>query len=141
VARTDRDIGIARGEKDLSVEEMTDLLPTHYDLKDPEIVKLLDWWAEEALNQGWMNREQTDRYVQLLHGQEEPREHLTTEELITLVVSLKSPAQRTSSGWMLALNEFLGFAELTHPTAATRKHAIDYRTHLLEHRMASSAET
>lgn len=141
VARTDRDIAVARGERDLSVEELTDSLPTLYDLQDQEMVELLDAGADEALAQGWMNREQAGRYLRVLHGEEAPKEHLTAEELVELATSLKSPAQRTRNAWKQALNGFLAFSGVLHPTAATRQQAIDYRGHLLEHRMPSSAKT
>jgi hypothetical protein len=42
VARTDRDIAVARGQLVLSPEELIDALPKAYDLKDPEIVALLE---------------------------------------------------------------------------------------------------
>ena len=141
VARTDRDIAVARGQLVLSPEEVIDSLPTGSDLTDPEIVESLEEGARVALVEGWMTREQADRYLRVLHGAEEPRLLLTAEELIQKAKTLKSPAERTVAGWRKALSDFLGFAGVGHPTAATRENAVAYRSHLLERVRPNTAKT
>ena len=141
VARTDRDIAVARGQLVLSPEEVIDSLPTGSDLTDPEIVESLEEGARVALVEGWMTREQTDRYLRVLYGAEEPRRLLTAEELIQKAKTLKSPAERTLAGWRKALSDFLGFAGVGHPTAATRENAVAYRSHLLERVRPNTAKT
>jgi len=141
VARTDRDIAVARGQLVLSPEELIDALPKAYDLKDPEIVAMLEEGADVAVEERWMTAEQRQRYLRVLVGEEEPRSHLTAEELIQKAKTLKSPAERTVTGWRKAMSDFLGFAGVGHPTAATREHAVAYRSHLLERVKPNTAKT
>jgi integrase len=130
-ARTDRDIAIARGEQALGPEELTDALPKTYVLADQALVAALDEGASVDVEEDWITQVQTERYRRVLHGQEPPREPLTGEEFVELASQLKSPAERTRRAWRSALEDFLSFAEVRHPTAATREQAINYRTHIL----------
>ena len=118
VARTDRDIAVARG----------DLL-------------LIEEGADVAAGERWLTAEQRQRHLRVLVGEEESRSHLTAEELIQKAKTLKSPAERTVSGWTKALSDFLGFSGVGHPTAATREHAVAYRSHLLERVQPNTAKT
>jgi hypothetical protein len=53
VARTDRDIAVARGQLVLSPEELIDVLPKTHDLNDPEMVAMLKEGADVAAEEGW----------------------------------------------------------------------------------------
>ena len=141
VARTDRDIAVARGQLALSPEEIIDALPKTYDLGDPEMVTLLAEGADVAVEEKWLTHKQGLRYRRVLHGEEEPGQQLTSEELLQKAQSLKSPADRTVAAWRRALSDFLSFAQVGHPTAATRDHAIGYRTHLLDRVKPNTAKT
>lgn len=141
VARTDHEIKLARGCLTLGPDEITDTLSQTYDLSDPALVRAFDEGASVALDEGLMDRQQADRYLRVLYGVEPPQEHWTAETLIQHAVDLKSPADRTVAGWRRALADFLAFAEVSHPTAATREHAVGYRSHLLERVKPNTAKT
>ena len=64
-------------------------------------------------------------------GQEQPREHLSKEELIQQAKSLKSPAALMEMSWKSALDDFLAHAAVAYPTSATRQYAVPYRSWLL----------
>lgn len=140
-ARTDHEIRLARGELNLSPDELTDALPKAYDLNAPEIVAALEEGASVALDEGWMTSKQVDRYLRVLHGAEPTNDHLTAHELIQRAIDLKRPAARTVRGWEDALGDFLRFSEITHPTACSRENAVQYRTELLRRMKASTVKT
>jgi len=140
-ARTDHEIRLARGELNLSPDELTDALPKAYYLNDPEIVAALEEGASVALDEGWMTSKQVDRYLRVLHGAEPTNDHLTAHELIQRAIDLKRPAARTVRGWEDALGDFLRFSEITHPTACSRENAVQYRTELLLRMKASTVKT
>ena len=141
VARTDRDIAVARGQLVLSPEELIDALLKTHDLKDPEMVALLKEGADVATEEGWLTTEQRQRYLRVLVGEEDPRPQLTAEELFQAARILKGSADRTVAGWRKAMSDFLSFAGVAHPTAATREHAVAYRSHLLQRVKSSTAKT
>jgi len=117
--------------RDLQGDELTDALPRLFDLRDREMVAALDRGADEAQDSGWLTGPQADRYRRVLHGVEQPREHLTADGLIAMAAALKSPASQTVQAWRSVLASFLDHAQLVHPTAATREHALAFRAHLL----------
>jgi len=90
------------------------------------MVALLEAGADVAVGEKCMSAEQRQRTLRFLVGEEEPRPHLTAEELIQKAKTLKRPAKSTVAGWSKALSDFLGFAGVGHPTAATREHAVAY---------------
>jgi len=141
VARTDREIALARGELSLSAEEQIDLVPEQFELRDPEVLDLLEEGASAAVLEQLLTPQQEERYLRVLRGQEAPRKHMSADELIKKAIDLKSPAQRTIECWQAAMKDFLSFAAVVYPTAATRKQAIAYRSHLLEKLQPSTAKT
>jgi integrase len=141
VARTDLEIKIARGEINLSKDEQIDAIPKNFDLGDKDLTAALLTGLEQEEEEGTLSAGQVTRARRIVAGNEKPREHITADELIALATTLKSPAERTRHGWQLALRDFLKFAEVTYPSAATRQHAVDYRTYLLERLAASTAKT
>lgn len=141
VERTDLEIRQARGELNRTPDELIDALPKEFDLSDQELFAALEEGAYVALEEGCLTKQQGDRYLRVLHGQEAPQRHLTTLDLIELASNLKNPSRRTKDGWEDALRDFLRFAGVAHPTAATRQQAVDYRTHLLSRLMASTVKT
>lgn len=141
VARTDLEIRQARGELNRSPDEIIDALPKEFDLSDPELFEALEEGAHVGVEEGWLTKQQGDRYLRVLYGQEEPEQHLTSFDLITYAANLKKPARRTKECWEDALRDFLRFAGVAHPTAATKQHAVDYRTQLLERLSSSTVKT
>ena len=141
VARTDQEIALARGELRLSADELIDRVPKEYDLRDPEVRELLEEGASAAVELELLTPQQEARYLRVLRGEEAPRAHLSADELIKKAIDLKSPAQRTIECWQAAMKDFLSFASVVHPTAATRQQAIAYRSHLLEKLQPSTAKT
>ena len=140
-AKTDRLIAEARNEVLLTGEELIDSLPQRFDLKDFEIIDLLLEGSGVAVEEGLITPQQESRYRAVLRGEEPPRQHLSKNELIQQAKALKSPAARTEMSWKSALDGFLEHAGVTHPTAATKQHAIAYRSWLLERLNPSTVKT
>ena len=101
-AKTDRLIAEARNEVLLTGEELIDSLPQRFDLKDFEIVDLLLEGSGVAVEEGLITPQQESRYRAVLRGEEQPRAHLSKEELIQQARALKSPAARTEMSWKSA---------------------------------------
>ena len=140
-AKTDRLIAEARNEVSLTGDELIDSLPQRFDLSNSEIVDLLFEGSDVAVDEGLITPEQESRYTAVLRGEELPRQHLSKDELIQQAKALKSPAARTEMSWKSALDGFLEHAGVTHPTAATKQHAIAYRSWLLERLNPSTVKT
>ena len=140
-AKTDRLIAEARNEVSLSDDELIDAVPNRFDLSDPEVVEALLTGCDVEVEEGALTREQASRYRAILKGEEQPREHLSKEELIQQAKALKAPAARTEMSWRSALNDFLAHAAVTHPTSATTQHAVAYRSWLLARLSPSTAKT
>ena len=131
-AKTDRLIAEARNEVSLTGDELIDSVPQWYDLSDPDVVELLLEGSDVAVKEGLITSEQESRYRAVVKREEQPRQHLSKDELIQQAKALKSPAERTLMSWQAALDDFLSHAAVTHPTAATKQHAVAYRSWLLE---------
>jgi len=140
-AKTDRLIAEARNEVSLTGNELIDSVPQRFDLSNSEIVDLLLDGSDVAVEEGQITAEEESRYRAVLKGEEQPRKHLSKDELIQQAKALKSPAARTELSWKSALDDFLAHAGVTHPTAATRQHAIDYRSWLLARLSPSTVKT
>lgn len=139
--RTDRLIAEARNEVLLTGDELIDAVPQRFDLSDPEIVEALLTGCDVEVAEGSITHEQAARYRAILMGEEQPRDHLSKEELIQQAKALKSPAGRTEMSWKAALDDFLAHAAVTYPTSATRQHAIAYRSSLLARLSPSTVRT
>ena len=140
-AKTDRLIAEARNEVSLSDDELIDAVPNRFDLSDPEVVEALLTGCDVEVEEGALTRKQASRYRAILKGEEQPREHLSKEELIQQAKALKAPAARTEMSWRSALNDFLAHAAVTHPTSATTQHAVAYRSWLLARLSQSTVKT
>ena len=140
-AKTDRLIAEARNEVSLVGEELIDALPQRFDLKNFEIVDLLLQGSDVAVEEGLITPEQESRYRAVVKGEEQPRQHLSKEELIQQAKALKAPAARTEMSWKSALDDFLAHAAVTYPTAATTQHAVAYRSWLLSRLSPSTVKT
>ena len=140
-AKTDRLIAEARNEVSLTGDELIDAVPARFDLSDPEVVELQLTGCDVEVEEGALTREQSSRYRAILKGEEQPREHLSKEELIQQAKALKAPAARTEMSWRSALDDFLAHAAVTHPTAATTQHAVAYRSWLLSRLSPSTVKT
>ena len=140
-AKTDRLIAEARNEVSLSSDELIDAVPQRFDLSDPKVVDLLLTGCDFEVEEGLITPEQEQRYRAILKGEEQPRGHLSKEELIQQAKALKSPAARTEMSWKAALDDFLAHAAVTYPTSATRQHAIAYRSSLLARLSPSTVKT
>ena len=140
-AKTDRLIAEARNEVLLTEDELIDAVPRRFDLSDPDVVELLLTGSDVEVEEGRISLEQQKRFIAFVKGEEQPREHLSKEELIQQAKALKSPAERTVLGWRSALDDFLAHAGVTQPTAATQQHAIAYRSWLLTRLSPSTVKT
>ena len=123
-AKTDRLIAEARNEVSLTGDELIDAVPDRFDLSDPEVVELLLAGCDAEVEEGALTREQASRYRAILKGEEQPRDHLSKEELVQQAKPPKLPAARTVMSWQAVLEEFLLHAALTHPTVDTTQHAV-----------------
>ena len=140
-AKSDRLIAEARNEVLSTGDELIDAVPARFDLSDPEVVELLLTGCDVEVEEGALTREQASRYRAVLKGEEQPRDHLSKEELIQQAKALKAPAARTELSWKIALDDFLAHAAVTHPTAATTQHAVAYRSWLLARLSPSTVKT
>lgn len=140
-AKTDRLIAEARNEVALSGDELIDAVPQRFDLSDPDVLEALLNGCDVEADEGLITPDQAHRYQAILKGEDQPRDHLSKEELIQQAKALKSPAARTEMSWRSALDDFLGHAAVTHPTAATRQHAVAYRSWLLARLSPSTVKT
>lgn len=140
-AKTDRLIAEARNEVSLTGDELIDAVPQRFDLSDPDVVQLLLDGSDVSVEEGLITREQESRFRAVLRGDEQPRDHLSKEELIQQAKALKSPAARTLMSWQAALDDFLAHAAVIHPTAATTQHAVAYRSWLLARLSPSTVKT
>ena len=94
-AKTDRLIAEARNEVSLTGDELIDSVPQRFDLSDPDVVQLLLDGSDVSVEEDLITREEEIRYRAVLRREEQPRQHLTREELIQQAKALKSPAART----------------------------------------------
>ena len=140
-AKTDRLIAEARNEVSLTADELIDSVPQRFDLSDPDVVQLLLDGSDVSVEEGLITPEQESRYRAVLKGEEQPRAHLSKEELIQQAKALKAPAARTEMSWKSALDDFLAHAAVAHPTSATSQHAVAYRSWLLERLSPSTVKT
>jgi integrase len=127
--------------RELGVEELTDSLPTLYDLNDREVFEALETGADEAQDQGWMNPTQAELYRRVLRGQEKPGDHVTAAALIDMAAALKSPAEQTRREWQRHLSSFLEHVGLVYPSSVAKEHALAYRSHLLQVVSPATAKT
>lgn len=135
LARTDREIAVARGEVNLPMDELIERFSY---IEDPEVRDLYLTGAEEDER---LTQSQRDRFVSLITGKEEPRTLLTAADLIYEAKKLKNPAERTLSAWKRELDEFLEFTGNTSPTSCTKDQAIAYRSQLLVRLRANTTKT
>ena len=83
----------------LTGDELIDAVPNRFDLSDPEVVELLLTGCDVEVEEGALTHEQASRYRAILKGEEQPRAHLSKEELIQQAKALKAPAARTELSW------------------------------------------
>ena len=67
----------------LTGDELIDAVPARFDLSDREVVEALLTGCDVEAEEGALTREQASRYRAIRKGQQQPREHLSKEELIS----------------------------------------------------------
>ena len=130
-AKTDRLIAEARNEVSLTGDELIDSVSQWYDLSDPDVVELLLEGSDVAVKEGLITSEQESRYRAVVKREEQPRQHLSKEELIQHAKALKAHAARTEMSLKSALDDSLAHVAVIYPTAATTQHAVAYCSWLL----------
>ena len=138
LARTDREIAIARGELRLTVDEQIDRLVFTTDLKDPIWRELL---LEGASVDPDLTQAQRERMVAVVKGELIPDPVYTAEDLIAIATKLKQPANRTRESWCKQLDLFMQFCGAGSPLSCTKDQAAAYRTHLLERVSPNTTKT
>jgi integrase len=138
LARTDREIAIARGQLLLTPDEQIDRLPSTADLKDPEVQELL---LEGARVDPDLAQAQRERMVAVVTGELIPDPIYTAEDLIAIASKLKQPAKRTRESWSKELDLFMRFCGVASPLSCTKTQAAAYRTRLLERVSPNTAKT
>ena len=138
LARTDREIAIARGQLLLTPDEQIDRLPSTADLKDPEVQELL---LEGARVDPDLTQAQRERMVAVVTGELIPDPIYTAEDLIAIATKLKQPARRTRESWCKQLDLFMRFCGVASPLSCTKTQAAAYRTRLLERVSPNTAKT
>ena len=138
LARTDREIAIARGQLLLTADEHIDRLPQMAELEDPEVQELL---VEGARVDPDLNQAQRERMVAVVTGALVPDPVYTAEDLIAIATKLKQPARRTRESWCKQLDLFMKFCGAASPLSCTKQQAAAYRTLLLERVSPNTAKT
>jgi len=138
LARTDREIAIARGELMLTMDEHIDRLPFTTDLRDPVVQELL---LEGASVDPDLTEAQRERMVAVVTGELVPDPVYTAEDLIAIATKLKQPAKRTRESWCKQLDLFMQFCGAGSPLSCTKDQAAAYRTQLLERVSPNTAKT
>ena len=138
LARTDREITIARGELRLTVDEQIDRLAITTDLEDPIWRELL---LEGASVDPDLTQAQRERMVAVVKGELIPDPIYTAEDLIAIATKLKQPAKRTKESWCKQLDLFMQFCGAGSPLSCTKDQAAAYRTQLLERVSPNTAKT
>ena len=138
LARTDREIAIARGQLLLTIEEQIDRLASTTDLQDPVMQELL---LEGASVDPELSQAQRERMVAVVTGELIPDPIYTAEELIAIATKLKQPARRTRESWCKQLDLFMQFCGVASPLSCTKSQAAAYRTQLLERVSPNTAKT
>jgi len=138
LARTDREIAIARGELQLTPDEQIDRLPLTTDLKDPVMQELL---LEGARIDPDLTQAQRERMAAVVTGDLIPDPVYTAEDLIAIATKLKQPAKRTRESWCKQLDLFMQFCGAGSPLSCTKDQAAAYRTHLLERVSPNTTKT
>ncbi|MBM5793499.1 MAG: integrase [Cyanobacteria bacterium K_DeepCast_0m_m1_088] len=138
LARTDREIAIARGELLLTPDEQIDRLPLTAALDDPDVQQLLLEGAEVDPD---LSQAQRERMVAVVKGDLIPDPIYTAKDLIAIATRLKQPARRTRESWAKELDLFMRFCGVSSPLSCTKKHAAAYRTQLLERLSPNTAKT
>ena len=138
LARTDREIAIARGQLLLTADEQIDGLPQTTELEDPDVQELL---LEGAQVDPDLTQAQRERMVAVVKGELVPDPVYTAEDLIAIATKLKQPARRTRESWCKQLDLFMQFCGVASPLSCTKSQAAAYRTHLLERVSPNTAKT
>ena len=138
LARTDREIAIARGELQLTPDEQIDRLPCTAALDDPGVQELL---LEGARVDPDLSQAQRARMVAVVTGELIPEPIYTAEDLIAVATKLKQPARRTRDSWCKQLDLFMQFCSVGSPLSCTKENAAAYRTYLLERVSPNTAKT
>ena len=138
LARTEREIAIARGQLLLTADEHIDRLPHTSELADPEVQALL---VEGARVDPDLSQAQRERMVAVVTGALVPDPVYTAEDLIAIATKLKQPARRTRESWCKQLDLFMQFCGVASPLSCTKSQAAAYRTDLLERVSPNTAKT
>lgn len=138
LARTDREIAIARGELLLTPDEQIDRLPLTAALNDPDVQELLLEGAEVDPD---LSKPQRERMAAVVRRELIPDPIYTAKDLIAVATRLKQPARRTRESWCKELDLFMRFCGVSSPLSCTKKHAAAYRTQLLERLSPNTAKT
>ena len=128
LARTDKEIAIARGQLLLTVDEQIDRIPLIADLDDPELQEMLQLGAEEDPE---LSQAQRERMIAVVKGELIPEPIYTAADLIAIATKLKQPAKRTRDSWSTQLDLFMQFCSVGSPLSCTKQNAAAYRTYLL----------
>ncbi len=142
LARTDREIREARGER-LSAEEQL----IHYGPTDElSIFEMVEAVAPRGLSayddSGNPDPEFSRLYEIASKVQKgEARELLTSERLLQARYHEREPAARTYESWKQSLNGFMAFTGKARPGLCTKTDAVAYSDHLLTFMGRNSAKT
>lgn len=136
--RTDREIAIARGELQLSVDEQIERLPELQYLDDPDVADMV---IEGARIDPILTQDQKRRIELLATGEVSPEPFYGAEQLLAIAIKLKAPAARTEASWKKELDLFLKFCGKASPLSCTQEDAAAWRAYLLDRVSANTTKT
>ena len=130
VTRTDELIATARGQSNLTTDELMEQLPAltpEEDREDMQVaLQMLSLSGVDAIS-----KEQAARGSELLQGVAKPSPLFTADDLINARIKTEDPAPRTVVGWRKELRLFMDFSRCVSPLSCTEKQAVAYKDQLL----------
>ena len=125
VSRTDELIATARGQSNLTTDELMEQLPALIPEAEREDIEL----ALQMLSLGGVDaitKEEAARVSELLQGVAKPSPLFTADDLINARIKTEAPAPRTVVGWRKELRLFMDFSRCVSPLSYTEKQALAY---------------
>lgn len=125
VNRTDELIATARGQSNLTTDELMEQLPALIPEAEREDIEL----ALQMLSLGGVDaitKEEAARVSELLQGVAKPSPLFTADDLINARIKTEAPAPRTVVGWRKELRLFMDFSRCVSPLSYTEKQALAY---------------
>ena len=133
--RTDNLFAAARGNANLTTEELLESLPElTKDIATDDLVAGLGMLGLQGVD--LLSPEQTRHGVAVASGKVKPNKLLTPEELLSIAFKHSNGNKSTQSSRIAALTAFMSFCKVVSPLSCTRTQAEDFLAHELDRGLA-----